>query len=114
MFTGEKRLLSPQEYLAQERLADFRSEFYRGEMFAKSGASRCHNLIATNVLGELRGALKGRPCTAYNCDLRIRGASSGLYTYPDAGVVCGDFEYDDVQRDTALRGYPKKGTGSRM
>ena len=34
MSAAPKLLLSPREYLARERLADFRSEFYRGEMFA--------------------------------------------------------------------------------
>ena len=37
-----KRLLSPQEYLAQERRAGFESEYSRGEVFAMAGASCEH------------------------------------------------------------------------
>ena len=48
MSTVEKRLLTPPEYLAKERRADYRSEFYRGEMFAMSGASWEHTLIKDN------------------------------------------------------------------
>src|SRR5207302_572820 len=97
-----KPLLSPQEYLARERLADFRSEFYRGEMFTMAGGSPRHSLIKTNLLGELRNALKGRPCTAYDSDLRIRVSATGLYTYPDASVLCGELQFDDEHRDTVL------------
>lgn len=85
-----------------ERVAEFRSEYYRGELFAMSGGSLRHSLIATNVLAELRSALKGQPCIAFNSDLRIRVSTSGLFTYPDAGVVCGEPQFDDRIRDTVL------------
>jgi Uma2 family endonuclease len=97
-----KRLLTPQEYLARERLADVRSEFYRGEMFVMAGGSPRHSLIKTNLTGELRNTLKGRPCTAYDSDLRIRVSATGLYTYPDASVICGELEFDDQKQDTVL------------
>ena len=57
--------LTPQQYLAQERKADFKSEYYQGETFAMAGASREHNLIVANILGEVRNALKGRRCEVY-------------------------------------------------
>jgi Uma2 family endonuclease len=102
MSTVSQRFLTPQEYLARERLAEFRSEFYRGETFAMSGGSPRHSLIGTNALRELSAALRGRPCTAYNSDLRILISASGLYTYPDASVICGEIEFDDRFRDTVL------------
>jgi Uma2 family endonuclease len=97
-----KPLLSPQEYLARERLADVRSEYYRGEMFVMAGGSPRHSLIKTNLTTALCSALKGRPCTAYDSDLRIRVAATGLYTYPDASVICGELQFDDEERDTVL------------
>jgi Uma2 family endonuclease len=102
MSAAGKTLLSPQEYLARERLADVRSEFYRGEILVMGGGSPRHSLIKTNLLCELRNALKGRPCTAYDSVLRIRVSATGLYTYPDASVICGELEFDDQQRDTVL------------
>ena len=34
-----KRLISPEEYLAIERSAQYKSEYFHGEMFAMAGAS---------------------------------------------------------------------------
>ncbi len=70
------------------------------------GASERHNLIVTNVVREVSQQLKGRPCKTYptDCrtDMRGRIAPSGLYTYPDVVVVCGEARFDDDQRDTLL------------
>jgi Uma2 family endonuclease len=95
-------VLTPEEYLRIERAAEYRSEYFAGEMFAMAGGSPRHCLLQANILGELRSALKGRPCTAYSCDLRIRVSASGLYTYPDASVICGDLQFADQRRDTVL------------
>jgi Uma2 family endonuclease len=95
MSTVPKRLLSPQEYLAQERLAETRSEYYRGEIFAMAGGSPRHSLSKTNTVRELSSAVKGSSCTAYDSDLRILVSANGLYTYPDASVICGKIELAD-------------------
>ena len=54
------------------------------------------------VLGEARQALKGKPFVVFNSDLRIKVQATGLYTYPDASIICGDLELDDEVRNTAL------------
>lgn len=92
--------LTPVEYLARERAATYRSEYFDGEMFAMAGGSPRHSLIKVNVTGELRARLKGSPCTAYDSDLRILVSRTGLYTYPDASVICGPLEFEDEHRDT--------------
>jgi Uma2 family endonuclease len=102
MSTVPIRRLSPQEYLAQERLADFRSEYFRGETFAMAGGSPCHSLVNANTMRELGIGLKGRPCTLYESNLRILVSPTGLYTYPDASVICGELIYDDQLRDTVI------------
>jgi Uma2 family endonuclease len=71
-------------------------------MFAMAGASREHTLIAGNVAGELRAQLKGRPCETYQSDMRVRVSESGLYTYPDVVVVCGERQFEDAEVDTLL------------
>ena len=81
--------LSEAQYLELERAAEFKSEFFDGEMFAMAGGSRKHSLIASNLIRELGDKLRGKPCVVFNSDLRIKIESSGLYTYPDASVVCG-------------------------
>jgi len=102
MSTAEKRLLTPEEYLARERAATFRSEFYRGEMFAMSGASWEHTLINSNLVAELHGRLKSGPCRVASSDLRVKVRATGLYTYPDLVIVCGEPRFEDDVQDTLL------------
>ena len=92
---------SAAEYLRLERAATYRSEFYRGEIFAMAGGSPKHSRLKTNVLTELNNQLKGKPCVPFDSDLRIK-CPTGLYTYPDASVICGELEVDDEHKDTVL------------
>jgi Uma2 family endonuclease len=92
--------LSPAEYLEIERRAECKSEYYRGEMFAMAGASLRHALIVSNLVRELSLRLKGRPCGAFSTDLRLQVSPTGLYTYPDLMVICGDAQYADNRKDT--------------
>jgi Uma2 family endonuclease len=95
-------VLTEDEYLAIERLAEFRSEFYNGEMFALAGASRRHNRIVTNLVIALGTQLRYRPCNVYSNDMRVRVANTGLFTYPDVVVTCGEEEFADDEQDTLL------------
>ena len=97
-----KTRFTPEEYLALERKAECKSEYFNGEIFAMSGATPQHVLIVTNVVSELRGQLKSRPCTVYSTDLRLKVSATGLYTYPDVIVVCGEPQFNDDHKDTLL------------
>jgi Uma2 family endonuclease len=79
--------ISPEEYLAQERVAQHKSEYFQGEVFAMSGASPRHVWIVSNLNGNLWQHLKGKPCRVSASDLRFRVTPAGLYTYPDVMVV---------------------------
>lgn len=67
-----KPYLTPEQYLEIERAAEFRSEYYRGEMFSRAGASEAHNLATGNCFGELRQQFRQRACKAYSNDMRVR------------------------------------------
>ena len=97
-----KTLLTPEQYLEIERQAEVKSEYYDGEMFAMSGARQGHNLIVWNLAGELHQQLRNRPCEAYLSDMRVRVSATGLYTYPDTVIVCGEPQFLDETRDTLL------------
>ena len=99
---AEKRRYTPEEYLALERESPFKSEYYRGEIFAMSGASREHNLIAGNFHRSISTQLLDRPCEAYMSDMRVRVLPTGLYTYPDLSAVCGEPQFEDNQVDILL------------
>lgn len=106
-----RKKLTETEYLAIERAAEFRSEFYNGEMFplqgsggplGMAGAKFDHNRIKENLSFELTKSLKGGPCQSLSSDMRVRVSATGLYTYPDVVVVCGPPEFADENRDTLL------------
>ena len=94
--------ITPEEYLAAERQADFKSEFFAGEVFAMAGASYAHNLIVANVIAELRQQLKRQSCTVVPSDLRLWIESAAYYLYPDVTVVCGEPEFTDEHIDTLV------------
>jgi Uma2 family endonuclease len=102
MATARTLRLTPEEYLERERRAEFQSEYLNGEVVAMSGASRERGLISANVLSELHARLKGRPCEAFAADMRVKVRASGLYTYPDVVVACGELEFEDAAVDTLL------------
>ena len=102
MSANPKKLLTPQEYLARERLAEFRSEYYRGEVFAMAGASWEHTLIKDNLAAESRGQLKQGPCHVLTSDMRVKISGTGLYTYPDIAIVCDKPQFEDGEFDTLL------------
>jgi Uma2 family endonuclease len=93
--------LTPEEYLAIERAAEFKSEYYDGQMFAMSGGSFPHALIAPNLTRALGNALAGRGCKVFSSDLRVR-ASRRAYFYPDVTVVCEAPRAADDQNDILL------------
>jgi Uma2 family endonuclease len=97
-----KTKLTPEEYLKIERKAEFKSEYFKGEMFAMAGAKRNHNKITTNLSGLVWQHLKGKNCESYSNDMRVFVPKSGLYTYPDVVVVCGEPKFQDNVFDTLL------------
>jgi Uma2 family endonuclease len=94
--------VSPEEYLELERAAEERHEFLDGEIVAMSGGTAEHSLIAQNIIGELRSALRPKPCKVFTSDMRIRIEAANRYTYADAVVVCGPPRLADEARDTLL------------
>ena len=99
MATQPKHPLTPEEYLVRERLAETRSEYYQGEVFAMAGASEKHNTIVTNLVASLVTKLRGRKCRIYSSDMRLLVSDAGLYTYPDVLVVCGKPILADTHAD---------------
>jgi Uma2 family endonuclease len=91
---------SPQEYLALERVSKEKHEYFLGKVIALAGASLGHNRLVANLLGEIREALKGKPCEVLPSDIRISIPSRESYMYPDAVIVCGKPEMEDDRFDT--------------
>jgi len=94
--------VTPGEYLELERKSEIRSEYLAGRIYAMSGASRRHNLIAGNCYREISAQLRSKPCEAYIGDMRLKVSPTGMYTYPDIVAVCGDPRFEDSFIDTLL------------
>ncbi|MCI0421816.1 MAG: Uma2 family endonuclease [Acidobacteria bacterium] len=102
MSSHPKFRVTPEQYLALDRKAEGKSEYYDGELFLMTGASRRHNLIVLNVGSELRAQLKSRQCEVYPSDMRVRIPNHTRYVYPDISVVCATPNFEDDQDDILL------------
>jgi Uma2 family endonuclease len=85
------------EYLAYDEAAPEKYEFLARQIFAMSGGTFNHATIGLNAAATLRNQLRGKPCQPLNSDMRIH-TPSGLDTYPDVSVYCGQPELSDNER----------------
>jgi Uma2 family endonuclease len=90
---GKKLRYTFEEYLELEEKAEYKNEFYNGEVFAMSGGTRDHSLIAMNVGRELGNALIGKGCFVFGSDLMVRVDAADAGFYPDAMVICEKEKY---------------------
>jgi len=106
-----KRKLTEAEYLVVERAAEFKSEFYDGEMFplqgpggpqGMAGASRQHCDLVSNLHFEIASRLRGTPCRTAVGDQRVRVDRTRIYTYPDLLIACGPRAFAPDDPDTLL------------
>lgn len=91
---------SVEDYLAVEEVAEFKSEYYAGEIFSMAGGTLNHNRIAGNVHFALRLALKGKPFEVFISDVKIHAPNTDSFTYPGLIVIKGQPEYWQDRRDT--------------
>ena len=89
--------VAPGDYLAAEREADTKHEYFDGSVVAMSGASIPHNLLVANLIAALVVRLRGGKCEAFPSDLRVRVGNR--FFYPDVSVICGEIAYDNEKQD---------------
>ena len=112
MSVQQHTYLTPEEYLAIERRAEYKSEYIDGVMYAMSGtsldpnamsgASFKHNTIVANVIIEIGRQLRGGTCRALPSDIKVRMPDSRRFFYPDISVVCGEPQFHDDRTDVLL------------
>ena len=100
MFQKQSNYFTSAEYLALEEAADYKSEYYRGEIFAMAGGSYNHNMIAGNLYAALNQFVASRSCFAFTSDMKLFVEQYDLYTYPDAMVICGQIHFAKNRTDT--------------
>lgn len=94
------KIYTPEEYLVLEEAAEYKSEYYQGEIFAMSGGSVNHNRIVMSLSSKLETSLGGSKCEAFMSDIRVWVEAKGVFTYPDITIVCGDLQFYKKRNDT--------------
>lgn len=97
-----EQFITAADYLALERQAETKSEYWNGGIYAMSGASLRHNRIVAGLATTLGAQLRRKPCEPFFGDMRVKVSPTGLYTYPDVVVVCGEPQLEDQHFDTLL------------
>lgn len=82
--------LTIEEYLKTEEDRQIRHEYLGGQIFAMSGASAEHNLIAGNIYTSLRSHLRGSSCRSFMSDMKVKlkTQNTDIFYYPDIIVTC--------------------------
>lgn len=84
--------ISEADYLDGEKISDIKHEYMDGQVYAMSGASANHNLLAGNIYTAFNVHLKKKPCRPYTSDMKVKTGSR--YFYPDVLVDCSDIAGD--------------------
>ena len=94
-----REILTADEYLRIERLAETRSEYVNGKVYAMAGGTIRHNLIAGNICRKIGNQLEKRPCMIFSSDVKVRIDKANVFRYPDASGVCGPIIHHDSEQD---------------
>jgi Uma2 family endonuclease len=87
---AKRQYYTKEEYLEAEALAEYKSEYYSGEIFAMAGGSPNHSIICFNLCRHIGNAISDKNCTGFESNMKLEIAEAEAYVYPDAMVVCGD------------------------
>lgn len=97
-----KLYFTPEEYLALESSAEYKSQYVAGEIFAMAGAQPWHDDVANNIRNILHTQFRGRPCKYYSSDVRVQVTAGDMYTYPDVSALCGVPTFDTADSPQSL------------
>lgn len=100
MQVTEQKSYSPEEYLAIEEAADYKSEYIDGQIFPMAGGSTNHNRVTGNLYAALNFAFKSQDYEVFMSDVRLWIPKRRIYTYPDVMVVAGEPDYYSKRTDT--------------
>ncbi|WP_416309684.1 Uma2 family endonuclease [Spirulina sp. 06S082] len=82
--------ISPEDYLAGERVSPIKHEYRDGEVYAMVGAKNSHVIIAGNIFALLRNHVRGSGCIAFISDTKVRIETTNSYYYPDVSISCDE------------------------
>lgn len=89
----EKEFYTVEEYFAMEEVAEYKSEYSGGKIYAMAGGSIEHAAISANLLAGIIVGLRGKPCRGFSSDLKVAVEVMDKYYYPDAVIICDEIQY---------------------
>lgn len=102
MIVASDTQISEAEYLALEAQSPLKHEYVAGGIYAMTGASLRHNVIALNIAALLRAHLRGSPCRTFMSDAKLRVNKLNSYYYPDVMVTCDPRHQNITPGDTVI------------
>ena len=91
-----------ESYLDFERRSETRHEYHQGAVYAMSGGTREHSLIASNIVISLGSQVKGQGCEVHTSDILVAYPSPAAAFYPDVSMICGDPLFEKGKGDVLL------------
>lgn len=98
---SQTKKYTPEEYLALEEQAEFRSEYNDGVITAMAGGSLNHARITKNVSRLLDEKLN-EGCESFTTDVKIQVENYRKFYYPDVFVICGEPVFYQKRTDTIV------------
>ncbi len=96
MTAQPKHKYTLEEYFKIERESEEKFEFWDGNVRSMAGASPAHERIVINAGGHLRELFRGRGCSVFISNLKVKVPIYKSYRYPDLTAYCGEGNYETM------------------
>jgi Uma2 family endonuclease len=94
MLPQGKLIYTLDDYIELEKTSDDKLEYYDGNVWSMSGASLPHNQVQINLIVSLQSKLRGKNCSIFPSDMRVKVPAYPPYRYPDLSALCGTTEIE--------------------
>jgi Uma2 family endonuclease len=98
----KNQLYTLEEYLELDHNSEEKIEFWDGHVFTLAGASLNHNRIQFNALVALGNKLRGKGCSVFPSDMRVKIPAYPPYRYPDLSALCGEAKVEKLGNQELL------------
>jgi Uma2 family endonuclease len=103
LFPAAKSRITIQEYLDREASARDEHEYHDGEIHMMAGGTYRESKVILSAGAAIHARLEGHPCQASESNTRVAVQQRSTYVYPDLTVICGEPEFDPLdKRGTTL------------
>lgn len=91
--------LTVEEYLAGEQDGDVRHDYIDGRIYAMTGASAKHNLIAGNLFSALHSKARTQLRQVFMADMKVHISEWNAFYYPAVMLCCDQNDNEDYFRE---------------